>query len=71
MKIQITNAKTGEVEVRDMTASEEEKNNLDMENARLAKESRKTKRDADEADKASANQKLLDLGLTQDEVNAL
>ena len=71
MKTQITNAKTGEVEMRDMTASEEEKNNQDMENARLAKEAFKIKRDADEADKASANQKLLDLGLTQDEVDAL
>ena len=71
MKIQITNAKTGEVEVRDMTAAEEEKNNQDRENARLVKEARKIKSDADEADKASAHQKLLDLGLTQDEVNTL
>jgi hypothetical protein len=59
MKIQITNANTGEVEVRDMTASEEEKQTIDVENATVAKEARKVAEDARLATKASAKAKLI------------
>jgi len=59
MKTQITNAKTGEVEVRDMTASEEEQYTVDIENATVAKEARKVAEDARLATKASAKAKLI------------
>ena len=71
MKTQITNAKTGEVEIRDMTASEEEKHTLDVKNATLAKEARKVAEAAALAKKASGKQKLKDLGLDDEEIKAL
>ena len=68
MKTQITNAKTGEVEIRDMTASEEEQHTIDVENATVAKEARKVAEDARLANIASTKAKLQALGLTTDEI---
>ena len=71
MKTQITNAKTGEVEIRDMTASEEEQYTIDVENATVAKEARKVAEAAAAAKQASGKQKLKDLGLDDEEIKEL
>ena len=68
MKTQITNAKTGEVEIRDMTTSEEEQYTIDVENATVAKEARKVAENARLANKESPKAKLEALGLSVDEL---
>ena len=71
MKSQIINAKTKEVEIKTMTSEEETLHNkliaetkILEDNSNLKEEERKTK-------KASGKKKLKDLGLNDDEIQAL
>ena len=56
---------------RDMTAEEESKALIDSEADEKDRIARKVITDKTIADKASGNQKLKDLGLTDDEITAL
>jgi hypothetical protein len=64
--------------LRDMTPEEEEQRTIDVANAQSKKETEEqakldaqAEKEAKETAQASGNQKLLDLGLTQDEATAL
>ena len=57
--------------LRDMTAEEESKALIDSEADEKDRIARKVITDKNIADKASGNQKLKDLGLTDDEITAL
>ena len=58
-------------ELVDLTEAEETKRQEEIEQDRLAKEQRILKKQTDENNKASGKQKLKDLGLNDDEIQAL
>ena len=69
MKTQIINAKTGEVEVRDMTSAE--KHNKLIADTKTSNDAMQITIDEKNNKKASGKQKLKDLGLTDDEISSL
>ena len=71
MKTQIINCKTNELEIRDLTSEEETKYNQDIIKAKELKDARIAAKTETDNKKASGKQKLLDLGLTEEEVKAL
>jgi hypothetical protein len=71
MKTQIINAKTGEVEVRDMTSAETEKHNQVIEDTNKKEKVFKDERINKETIKTSGKAKLKALGLTDAEIGAL
>ena len=71
MKIIINNALTGETVERDMSAEQEAQHNAAVEAATAAEQVEADRRTQEATDKTSGNQKLLDLGLSQAEVDAL
>tara|TARA_Y100000004_G_C8861478_1_gene389277 strand:+ start:736 stop:945 length:210 start_codon:yes stop_codon:yes gene_type:complete len=58
-------------ELVDLTEAEETKRQEEIEQDRLAKEQRILKKQTDENNKSSGKQKLKDLGLNDDEIQAL
>ena len=58
-------------ELVDLTEAEETKRQEEIEQDRLAKEQRILKKQNDENNKSSGKQKLKDLGLNDDEIQAL
>ena len=71
MKKIIHNIKTGEIQEVDLTAEEISQKETDEANATAELQAIETAKQAKETAKASGNQKLLDLGLTQAEATAL
>ena len=71
MKKIIYNIKTGKIQEVDLTAEEIAKAETDKQNALAEKEAIETARAEEATNKASGNQKLLDLGLSQAEATAL
>jgi len=58
-------------QIIDMTTEEISQREIDVANFEAEKQAKETKETADATNKASGNQKLLDLGLTQAEATAL
>jgi len=71
MKTQIINAITKETEVREMTSEEETLHNQLIAETKTTEDKNKEKEQAIQNKKTSGRQKLKDLGLDDDEINAL
>ena len=71
MKTQIINAITKETEVREMTSEEETLHNQLIAETKTTEDKDKEKEQAIQNKKTSGKQKLKDLGLDDDEINAL
>jgi len=71
MKQVMHNAKTGITVEVDLTAEEETQRIIDAEERNVEAQKVEDAKEQKATDKASGNQKLLDLGLSQDEVDAL
>jgi len=71
MKKSIFNGQTGETTIVDMTAEEITELNTKREQIASEEAILETAKQADATNKASGNQKLLDLGLSQAEATAL
>ena len=71
MKTHIINVKTGENVIRDLTSEEETKYNADIVKAKELKDAEASAKTTKENKKKSGKQKLKDLGLDDDEIQAL
>ena len=71
MKTQIINCKTNKFEIRDLTSEEETKYNQDIVEAKELKDAKIAAKIETDNKKASGKQKLKDLGLDDDEIQAL
>ncbi len=71
MKTHIINCKNNKSEVRDLTLEEKTKYNQDIVKAKELKDAEASAKTTKENKKASGKQKLKDLGLDDDEIQAL
>ena len=71
MKIHITDAKTKKTEIREMTSEEETLQNELIAQTKISEDQIEAKEQEKETKKISGKQKLKDLGLDDDEIQAL
>ena len=71
MKTQIINSITKETEIREMTSEEEKAHKELIEQTKISEDQIEAKEQEKETKKISGKQKLKDLGLDDEEINAL